>query len=207
MIRSLNAFNCHLPFGCRLEKIHWSSRYDFHEKGATTISSIFCDVKDTNFTFKFPEPTPQITNNSKCNMNSDLKVELQYQKIIFRWVSNEIGILEKQFNFTNTMRYFSHFKHSMSVSMQKFKGFDLNILEKSKHKYIEYFHIEGGFLEFYHKKKKITSCKELIDFNPKKIKSIFQMIFDNHHNHKFMLSNVEYKSKICPLISLLLSIE
>ena len=109
-IRSLNAFNCHLPFGCRLEKIYPRDQIEYNEKGTEKISGIICDVKNENFTFKFPEPTPIITNHS-CYMNGDLKETKRYQKLIIRWVSNEIGILERQFNFTNALRYFSYFKN------------------------------------------------------------------------------------------------
>lgn len=81
---------------------------EFNEKGTTKISSIFCDVKDNNFSFKFPY--------------------MQDQRIIIRWQSNEIGILERQFNLTNAMRYFSHFKNKIHLSILSFNGFDLNIL-------------------------------------------------------------------------------
>ena len=54
-------------------------------------------------------------------------------------------------------------------------------------------------LEFYQNKKKITSCKEIIDFNPENLSSIFQMIFYQEHT-KFILTDVEYKSQICPLL-------
>ena len=124
-IRSFNAFNCHLPFGCRMKKIYPRDFMDFNEKGTTKVSSILCEVKDYNFTFKFPEPTPQITNDS-CNINSDNKHE---QRIIIRRLSKEIGFLERQFNFTNALRYFKHFSHPISLFILSFNGFDLNFLE------------------------------------------------------------------------------
>ena len=147
--------------------------------------------------FTFPEPTPRINNISRCNMNSDLTEDKQFQRFIIRSVSNRI--LDRQFNFTNSLRYFSHFKNKIHLSIYGFKGFDLNFLKNlTFFLYVRNIEFIDVRLEFYHNKKKITSCKELIDFNPTRLNSIFQMIFDKKNS--FILTNVEYKSKICPLL-------
>ena len=57
-------------------------------------------------------------------------------------------------------------------------------------------------LDFYHNKKKINSCQEMIDLNLDSIKSIFQMTIDKRSKSydMFILKDVEYKSQICPLV-------
>ena len=52
-------------------------------------------------------------------------------------------------------------------------------------------------LDFYHNKKKINSCQEMIDLN---LDSIFQMTIDKRSKSydMFILKHVEYKSQICP---------
>ena len=52
-IRNCNTFNCHLPEGCRLEKIYFRGQIDFNEKGQTKYNMIVCDVKNEGFEFKF----------------------------------------------------------------------------------------------------------------------------------------------------------
>ena len=87
-----NAFNCHLPFGCRIENIHFRSNINA-EKGKNTAPSIFCDIQSERFEFIFPEHV-HITNDS-CFFNIN-----NTSKTIIRWLSNnDLAIFDKQFNF------------------------------------------------------------------------------------------------------------
>lgn len=58
-------------------------------------------------------------------------------------------------------------------------------------------------LDFYHNKKRINSCQELIDSNLTNRQTIFQIPFSERaakRDRKLILRDVEYKSKICPLV-------
>ena len=55
--------------------------------------------------------------------------------------------------------------------------------------------VSNCHMDFYHDKKRIDSCEELKNSNLTRVRSIFHAF-----NGGFMLNNVDYKRKICPLM-------
>ena len=185
-ISNANQFNCHLPERCRQEKY-------------LNNDILICDINKDAIEFKFKEPTPLITGE-KCAKTTYI--------IYFRWIPNDLIILDKQFNFTNMIRYFDFFEKSkLIVSLIGLKGFDINFLNKkyfldnlSRSK-LQIF-IFNSRLDFYYNKKKLNSCQDFIDSNITEIESIFQIhkVGKTTIEKYLNLYDVEYKQKICPLV-------
>ena len=185
-----NAFNCDLPERCRIGNID-STGYYF-----TNRPSIYCDINNDAFEFKFKEPPAQLlTASEKCVIGNNFS----RNSINFRWMSNDLTVLEKKFNFTNVFRYFDYFKGSLTIYFWYLKGFDVNFLDKKysfksfKTVYIDIWNCQ---LDFYNnKKKKMNSCQDFADSNITEIQSIFQIT-----KSMLSLNFVQYKQKICPLV-------
>ena len=190
-----NELNCHLPENCRIEGIYTSGFSFFY------YSFILCDINNDGFEFKFKEPTPLITAGKKCFMS-------KFYLIVFRWISNDLIILDKQFNFTNMIRYFGYFDETsleFSINIINLKGFDINFLGEKKYSFDKNYepniYINNCLLDFYHNKKKLNSCQDFLDSNVTEIKSIFQQMYQgNKTTYIFELKNVEYKQKTCPIV-------
>jgi len=61
----VNAFNCDLPEHCRLDLVDGVfSNIIIYEKSYYKRQTIWCDIKDNNFEFRFKEPT---INQTKCD--------------------------------------------------------------------------------------------------------------------------------------------
>jgi hypothetical protein len=118
--------------------------------------------------------------------------------------SKESTILDRQFNITNLFRYNSYMKYFTDVHLWNLNGFDLNILDGKSFNYrshIDVIQLSKCRLDFYHKKKKINSCEDILEADITMIKSIFQLRLANQSlNRYFVLKNVEYKDSICPLV-------
>ena len=60
-----NAFNCHLPDGCRLDSGYVNEYYDMNEIGNRNNSiMIMCDINNNQFGLKFKDP-PFFVNRTK----------------------------------------------------------------------------------------------------------------------------------------------
>ena len=200
----LNAFNCRLPEGCRIENVYNSEEFfNFNQKEFFLYPEIMCDIND-KFEFSFKDQTPIITSDKSCftSLYKDIK-----SRIIFKWTSssNELNILEKRFNFTNVIRYLSFFKPKVYISFWSIKGFDVKFLGESynmsKNSSINVISLSDCRLNFYHNKKKINSCQDFSDYNITQIASIFQISFNvSDITKQFEFKKVEYKENICPLL-------
>ena len=185
-ISNANTFNCHLPERCWLENDEY---YD----------NLSCDINNDAFEFKFKEQTSLITGE-KCALSKTDSI------ISFRWTSNDLTILDKQFNFTNVIRYFDYFENlRLSLKMNDLKGFDVNFLERnySFNKWSKPISIDiiNSRFEFYHNKKKLNSCQDFVDSNITEIESIFQIHKLCKTRIGFLtLDNVEYRQNTCPLV-------
>ena len=195
-----NVFNCHLPDGCRFERGFISDTYDMNEIGnRLDILMIMCDINNNEFRFKFKDP-PNFVTGKKCLMESNHGI-----KIYFKWTSKELTILESEFNFTNVFKYLSYMKKYSIVFLWSLKGFDVNFLGKnyksSNESHISIVSLSKLRLDFYHNKKIISSCDDIIKSNVTNIMSIFQLKSFKIRNRKdFELRSVEYKQSICPLV-------
>jgi hypothetical protein len=146
--------------------------------------------------FKFKEP---FGNDVRCDKLDDIIF-----LIIFRWTSNEMGILNKRFNFSNVIRYSKYYhNYIIKIKLWNLKGFDINIRNEKNEKQIYSSIIKSTLslsncrFDFYHNKKRIESCQDIIGLNITRIESIFQSIpkFDIY------LRNIEYnQNTICPLL-------
>lgn len=101
-------------------------------------------------------------------------------------------------------------KKKTNVHFWNLKGFDLNFLgkhSKSMHKtHFTDIQLAKLRLDFYHNKKKINSCEDILNSNITYIKSIFQVrsnhikVKNDDYKISFTLRNVEFKENICPLV-------
>lgn len=150
-ILNSNGFNCHLPQGCRLEKIYFRKDIFFNEKSASKTSTIICDVDNENFEFTFKRPN---LTGHHCDMTSEQK-EHHRQIMLLRWTSSKLTPLDKRFNFTNTLRYFDYFKERVNLQIHGLKGFDLNFFENYRRKdpSVGFIELVDIIFEFYHDKK------------------------------------------------------
>ena len=193
-----NGFNCHLPDGCRLEKGYLQENLDTNEIGKRLKNMITCDINNDEFTFRFKDP-PFFSSNRTCQID-----DYHNNQIVFRWTSKELTILDRQFNFTNLFRYIKYMKYYTDVHLWNLNGFDLNFLygKSFNHRsHIDKIQLSKCRLDFYHKKKKINSCEDILKADISSIMSIFQLRLANQSlNRYFVLRNVEYKQSICPLV-------
>lgn len=150
-----NTINCDLPERCRIGNDDDLAGYYFRNN-----PSIFCDINDDAFEFKFKEPTSlNITANKKCVVEKNLSLNT----INFNWMTNDLEILEKKFNFTNVIKYFAYFEgYSITVKFWNLKGFDFNFLDKNYSLDIDiyktiYIYINNCQLDFYHNKKNMLT--------------------------------------------------
>ena len=190
-----NAFNCHLPYGCRLQNGFAQENYELNEIGdRLNVSVIICDINNNDFSFKFKDP-PTFVNGTKCL----LKDNNHNNKIIFRWTSKELTILDKPFDLM--YRYIRYFNYSTEIHFWSVKGFDLNFLSEKPINYrskIYEIQLSKSRLDFYHDKKRINSCDDMRKSNITSIRSIFQEKVEYYGS--FALRSVEYKQSICPLV-------
>ena len=201
-IPTINAFNCHLPDGCRLEYGFVQENFELNEIGdRLDIFVIICDINSKELRIKFKDP-PTFVNGTKCLLNANY----HSNKIIFKWTSKKLTILDKPFNFI--YRYILNFNYSTEVHLWNLKGFDINFLGKNQIFYspgISNIQLSKCRLDFYDDEKIINSCDEMS--KSKIIRSIFQVrlfsIFDEYsliRNRYIALRSVEYKQSICPLV-------
>ena len=198
------AFNCHLPDGCRLQSGFAHNAFEMNEIDNGLMFFIMCDINKNDMWFKFKDP-PIIINRTQCKLNA-----YTHSQIIIRWTSSkESTILDRQFNFTNLIKYLTYFKSLTDVQLLNLKGFDLNFLEKNAFKYTSYFmyiQVANSRIDFYHDKRKINSCSDIWKLNITHMRSIFQVRLNNIIINKntikrnVILRNNEYKQSICPLV-------
>ena len=198
----VNAFNCRLPEGCRIENVYNSKNlYYYNQKEFNSYPEIICDVNE-NVEFSFKDPV--MTTDEKCFTDSYTYFRISY--IIFRWTSsNELSILEKRFNFTNLVRYSNFFMPELHISFWGIKGFDVQFLGEiynMPEKSFSVIALSDCNLNFYHNKKKINSCQHFSDLNITEIRSIFQISFNNASDvsKRIELRNIDYKENICPFV-------
>ena len=122
-----NAFNCHLPEGCRLESGFVNDYYDMNEIGNRLNKFIICDINNNQFGFKFKDP-PKFVNGTRCQFNAQKMIPL-----IFRWTSKELTILYRQFNFLNVHRYSNYMNYLSKIFLWSVKGFDLNFQKSTNY--------------------------------------------------------------------------
>jgi hypothetical protein len=189
LISNAKSLNCHLPEKCRLENVD--------------PSAIWCDINNDTYEFKFKQPTPVIITGEKCDINGYKHFP---QTIIFRWTTKDLSILDEQFNFTNVISYFNYFKFAgrFEAHFWNLKGFDIEMLKNLNSSETSpdlSIYLANCPLDFYHKRRRINSCQDIIDSNLTDIESIFQIKTGyNGFPSAFRLQNVEYKRSICPLI-------
>lgn len=161
-----------------------------------------CDINNDAYEFKFRDLTSQMAKD-ECGkpLNNDSseysRHEFQMQ-VIFRWTSNnEMKILNKKFNLTNSFRYLSFFYHTIFLNFWDINGFDVDIIDEKylytpmRNSFISSIIIAGSRLDFYHKKTRINSCQDFIDLNITRIKSIFQIKLDKKYSRQtFEFRNV-----------------
>ena len=204
LLSVVNAFNCDLPEHCRLDLVDdVFTNLLVYEKSYYKRQTIWCDIKENNFEFRFKEPTINQTNCDQIDPN-------YYNIYALKWtISNELAILNNRFNFSNAVRYFKRVPGDLSyISFIGLNGFDVNFLNNEllikNYSQTYYFQFLNGRLDFYHKNKKLSSCQDIIDLNLTRFKSIFQIQFLHEDGyvlvHGIQLKNMEYKQSICPLV-------
>ena len=194
---------CAIPDGCQVEKIYEGGKQ-------WKYFSIFCDINNNQFEFKFnDDPNGTFKNCDAYFENRAIFSSM----IILRWpLSNELAILEPQFNLTNLNRYFHLFLNAGTLKLIDAKGFDVNIIDKYFFDYetnIQTVHLINCRLDFYHNKRKFQSCQEFIQSNVSRIQSIFQILNTSASEmilKKVKIENSEYKQIICPLFFINISI-
>ena len=200
----VNAFNCRLPDGCRIENVYNSQNlFYYNQREFQADPEIMCDINE-KFEFSFKDPTPLLTSDKNCFIDS--KQYIHY--IIFKWTSssNELSIFEERFNFSNVNRYLSFFKPKVFISLWGIKGFDVKFLgdnyNTSVDSRISAIALSDCRLNFYHNKRKINSCQHFSDLNITEISTIFQISFDKYNDptNGIHFRNIEYKENICPLL-------
>lgn len=119
----INALNCYQPEGCRLQTFYESSLYfNYHEKGHRKAMSMFCEINNDEFEFKFRDPN-SIKNNETCDQDEKFFDRTNF--IILKWTeSNELAVLEKRFNFSNVIQFFRLYKKLVTLKIFNIKGFD-----------------------------------------------------------------------------------
>lgn len=188
-------FRCPIPDGCRVERI-----YEGEKK--TEYDSIFCDIYNNEFEFKFNDNEPNVTFKN-CNAYFFEK-NLLFPSIILRWASsNELAIFEPKLNLTNLYRYFYLFFSSGTLKLINSKGFDVNMLDNyffNNRLNIPIVDLINCRFDFYHKRSKFQSCQD-IESNVTRIQSIFQILAmsDKQKQTSVNIENFEYKQNICPL--------
>ena len=190
---------CEIPNGCRLEINEGSFITDEYEY--RTFSNVWCEFNDDFYEFKFEE---KLENNTRQNC---YEIDKKYSRYVFRFTSsNKIPILEKRFNFSNVKRYFSYYKNKFLYLYTNFigiKGFDVNIQDNNpiNQRFFSPWkvYLANCRLDFYHEKRKINSCQDLIEFNITQIQTIFQIKSDTMLK-RFDLNYIEYKQSICPFL-------
>lgn len=208
------AYKCGLPEKCRLERVFTTFYADKNEKFIKKGMAIMCDISNEEFEFKFQEPLPfsQLRNMTKesCDGQSDLMVRLskerknQTNSIIFRWTNDKV-IFDKRLNLTNMLKYILYLKKMMHVKFWGVNGFDLNIMGYlPKRSLIQIIFLSNCRIQFYHNKKRINSCQDISMANLTVIRSIFQIRLDLINMfgiyNGFILDDVDFKHKICPLL-------
>ena len=203
LIPTVYPLECDLPESCQLEYVFGQYVGVYNEKGSEKNLSIVCDINNDAFIFRFKEPM-LISSKDKCE-NFIFDTISRDLSINFRWRSNELAIMDKRFNISNLIRYFSYFNANYQfIQLWDVKGFDVNILSFSD--YLNFYENLTGFaiytgilngrLDFYYNKRKIRSCQDFIDLNITEVQSIFQIVY----SERFELKNVEYKQNICPFL-------
>ena len=195
----VDSLDCEIPKGCQLEVIENSLVKD--EFVYANNPTVWCEFNDDFYEFKFEE---KMENNTRQHCYDTDK---KYSTYVFRFTStNEIPILEKRFNLSNVKRYLSYYKSSfvfLYTYLMDIKGFDVNILDNNvitKRFYYDWKVLLANCrLDFYHEKKKINSCQDIINLNLTRIESIFQIKSDSMLK-KLELNYVEYKQSICPFL-------
>lgn len=103
MALSASHSSCYLPEGCRFESVYDSEIiYNYNDKGFNSESTIMCDIDRDKYEFMLKDP-------ERGKFMATTKDYIQ--GVVFKWKSwpgNELSILEKQFNFTNAMKYFGN---------------------------------------------------------------------------------------------------
>ena len=190
------ACNCNLPEGCKMTRIYDTIiRYNYNEKGLKEKPMILCDIKndDENSSFRFKD------SNMDNYYNKTEYVILKWQSII------SSSILDERFNFSNAVRYLNLFSsQEVNLKLWGIKGFDVNFIDDSYSNRKEQFEVElsNCKLDFYHhrKKNRINSCRDLIDTNITRIRSLFQIDSSTNGSIHIHLRNVEFKFNLCPLV-------
>ena len=209
------AYKCGLPEKCRLERVFSIFHADKNEKDNTKEMAIMCDISNQEFEFKFQVPFPfaQYRNmlKEKCDNQSDLMVRLSKERvnlihdIILRWTNDKV-IFDKRFNVTNMFRFTLYLKKEMHVKFWGVNGFDMNSMDYLPNPpFIQFIILSKCRIQFYHNKKRMNSCHDILMSNST-IRSIFQIRLDvastlntNIYNG-FILDNVDFKNKMCPLL-------
>ena len=197
------AFNCHPPIGCEITDAHYQTNYFGYEKTSIEMPGVLCNIRDKQFQFNYPMPTPLLVNNDRCVINQEYFIET----IEFRFHSD--FIMSKQFNFTNMLNYMDFFNYFFYPSFVNLKGFELDIINGQNINIISQRKIERLFcvrckIEFYSNRRPVKTCQDINDSNNTSIRSLFQIQFQTNlfesNGLTMVLLDPQFKSTLCPLV-------
>ena len=193
-VSTANQLKCDSPDNCRFEPIYKSHLHSELQESQDTF--LLCDINNDAFEIRFKEATASKT----CDSFNSTIFALQFA---FRWTTNDLAILDKRFNISNVFEYISKYgKRSKFITLLDLKGFDVDFFS-DEHSYDTLLNgglsieIINGRLDFYHNKRKVKSCQDIIDLNITRIRSIFQIKTNKYYKY-FSLIQLEYKHDICP---------
>ena len=198
-----SAYNCKPPIGCEITGAHYQTNYFGNEKTSIEMPGVLCNIRDEEFQFNYPMPTPLLVANGRCVINKDFRIET----IEFRFHSD--FIMSKQFNFTNMLIYMEFFKYFFYPSFVNLKGFELDLINGQNINIISQNKIERLFcvrckIEFYSNSRPVKTCKEILGSNNTSIRSLFQIQFQTNlfdsNGLTMVLLDPLFKSTLCPLV-------
>jgi hypothetical protein len=201
-ILNVYGFNCHLPEKCRIKRMPLSVASVYNEHIDKIVSVIVCEINDDSFEFEVKSSKPLITGDFCEFEENDNDWISGMFNVLFKWTNRkESNILGKQWNFSKMFSYFDYFFPTY-IRFRGLKGFEINMLEgidSNKTKLTGRIELSDCRLDFYHNKKRINSCQDLINANIiTTVESIFQTIEGLFPS--FSLVGIEYEHKICPLM-------
>lgn len=200
------SFNCILPPGCRIDRVHLYQSYHAEEKNfRRNARGIRCDMNNkNNFKFGFDvSSSPFLTvNQSSCFIDeAPQKRNEESQMIELKWPTNSRpGILEESFGFYNLLNYSKNFEYVVDLTFVNLNGFDISLIDYTKTINMSSL---GNFVclrckfNFYINRKLVTSCEDIKNTSVEII-SIFQLAAKD--DIVLILGECEFKQTLCPLV-------
>ena len=208
-----SVFNCKIPSGCKIDNVHVPYSTYGYEKTSIEMEGLLCEIRDEQFQFNYLMPWPilkpidnkSLTLGDLCKINKHLRLR---DVIEFRFHRN--FVLNKYFNITNLLRYFSYFRFPTSAIFVNLNGFELDILNDSNQhlSIIPYENVEFVYcikckIDFYSNGRLIQTCQDIIDSNSNNnslILSLFQIERNILVGFKMFLLDAQFKTRLCPLV-------